>query len=170
MQWLYCHARRTYAHEVEQYNKDIDSLSLTLGLIGLSHPAVGLSVLPIEFGIEYTQWREADFQKRMDLALAVAGAGDYRLADRAIETLGSGEVTLYIGVAAMAAGGLGAILSPPVLGAAAFLIAEYLKMSYLDIVRMAIIPTCLYYFGLLAMTEIDLPSSRAERITPSAVP
>jgi hypothetical protein len=107
MQWLYCHARRTYAHEVEQYNKDIDSLSLTLGLIGLSHPAVGLSVLPIEFGIEYTQWREADFQKRMDLALAFAGAGDYRLADRAIETLGSGEVTLYIGVAAMAAGGLG---------------------------------------------------------------
>ena len=48
-----------------------------------------------------------------------------------------------------------AILSPPVLGAAAFLIAEYLKMSYLDIVRMALIPTCLYYFGLLVMTEID---------------
>src|SRR5512134_3347518 len=55
----------------------------------------------------------------------------------------------------LAAGGLGAILSPPVLGAAAFLIAEYLKMSYLDIVRMAIVPTCLYYFGLLVMTEID---------------
>jgi TRAP transporter 4TM/12TM fusion protein len=55
----------------------------------------------------------------------------------------------------LAAGGLGAILSPPVLGAAAFLIAEYLKMSYLDIVRMALIPTCLYYFGLLMMTEID---------------
>ena len=55
----------------------------------------------------------------------------------------------------LAAGGLGAILSPPVLGAAAFLIAEYLKMSYLDIVRMAVIPTCLYYFGLLVMTEID---------------
>jgi TRAP transporter 4TM/12TM fusion protein len=55
----------------------------------------------------------------------------------------------------LAAGGLGAILSPPVMGAAAFLIAEYLKMSYLDIVRMAIVPTCLYYFGLLVMTEID---------------
>jgi TRAP transporter 4TM/12TM fusion protein len=55
----------------------------------------------------------------------------------------------------LAAGGLGAILSPPVLGAAAFLIAEYLKMTYLDVVRMATIPTCLYYIGLLAMTEID---------------
>jgi TRAP transporter 4TM/12TM fusion protein len=55
----------------------------------------------------------------------------------------------------LAAGGLGAILSPPVLGAAAFLIAEYLKITYLDVVRMAAIPTCLYYLGLLAMTEID---------------
>src|SRR5260221_478765 len=55
----------------------------------------------------------------------------------------------------LAAGGLGAILSPPVLGAAAFLIAQYLKITYLEVVRMAAIPTCLYYLGLLAMTEID---------------
>ena len=54
-----------------------------------------------------------------------------------------------------AAGGLGAILSPPVLGAAAFLISEFLKISYLDVIRMAIIPTCLYYFSLLLMVEID---------------
>jgi TRAP-type uncharacterized transport system fused permease subunit len=32
-----------------------------------------------------------------------------------------------------------------------------LKMSYLDIVRMAIIPTCLYHFGLQVKTEIDSP-------------
>ena len=45
----------------------------------------------------------------------------------------------------LAAGGLGAIISPPVLGAAAFLIAEFLKISYLDVIWMAVIPTCLYY-------------------------
>jgi TRAP transporter 4TM/12TM fusion protein len=55
----------------------------------------------------------------------------------------------------LAAGGLGAILSPPVLGAAAFLIAEFLKISYLDVIRMAVIPTCLYYFSLFLMVEID---------------
>jgi TRAP transporter 4TM/12TM fusion protein len=55
----------------------------------------------------------------------------------------------------LAAGGLGAILSPPVLGAAAFLIAEFLKISYLDVIKMAAIPTCLYYFSLLLMVEID---------------
>jgi TRAP transporter 4TM/12TM fusion protein len=55
----------------------------------------------------------------------------------------------------LAAGGLGAILSPPVLGAAAFLIAEFLKISYLDVILMAAIPTCLYYFSLFLMVEID---------------
>src|SRR5687768_3429383 len=55
----------------------------------------------------------------------------------------------------LAAGGLGAILSPPVLGAAAFLIAEFLKISYLEVIWMATIPTCLYYLSLLVMVELD---------------
>ncbi|MFN0162991.1 MAG: TRAP transporter permease [Burkholderiales bacterium] len=55
----------------------------------------------------------------------------------------------------LAAGGLGAIISPPVLGAAAFLIAEFLKISYLDVLLMAVIPTCLYYLTLFVMVEID---------------
>jgi TRAP transporter 4TM/12TM fusion protein len=55
----------------------------------------------------------------------------------------------------LSAGGLGAIISPPVLGAAAFLIAEFLKISYLDVIWMATIPTCLYYLSLLFMVELD---------------
>ena len=55
----------------------------------------------------------------------------------------------------LAAGGLGAILSPPVLGAAAFLIAEFLKISYLEVLKMAVIPTALYYFSLFLMVELD---------------
>ena len=55
----------------------------------------------------------------------------------------------------LAAGGLGAILSPPVLGAAAFLIAEFLKISYLEVIKMAVVPTLLYYFSLFLMVEID---------------
>jgi len=55
----------------------------------------------------------------------------------------------------LAAGGLGAIISPPVLGAAAFLIAEFLKISYLDVLLMATIPTLLYYLSLFLMVELD---------------
>src|SRR5207247_7259935 len=42
-----------------------------------------------------------------------------------------------------------------VLGAAAFLIAEFLKISYLDVLWMATIPTCIYYLALLFMVELD---------------
>src|SRR5947209_2142322 len=65
----------------------------------------------------------------------------------------------------LAAGGLGAILSPPVLGAAAFLIAEFLKISYLDVIWMATIPTCLYYLSLLIMVELDARKFGAKDVT-----
>ena len=55
----------------------------------------------------------------------------------------------------LAAGGLGAIISPPVLGAAAFLIAEFLKISYFDVILMAAIPTLLYYLAIWVMVELD---------------
>ena len=55
----------------------------------------------------------------------------------------------------LAAAGLGAIISPPVLGAAAFLIAEFLKISYFDVILMATIPTVLYYLAIFAMVEVD---------------
>jgi TRAP transporter 4TM/12TM fusion protein len=55
----------------------------------------------------------------------------------------------------LAAGGLGAIISPPVLGAAAFLIAEFLKISYMDVIWMATIPTALYYLALFLMVDLD---------------
>ena len=55
----------------------------------------------------------------------------------------------------LAAGGLGAIISPPVLGAAAFLIAEFLKISYLDVLLMAVIPTAMFYLALFLMVELD---------------
>jgi TRAP transporter 4TM/12TM fusion protein len=60
----------------------------------------------------------------------------------------------------LAAGGLGAIISPPVLGAAAFLIAEFLKISYLDVLLMAVIPTALFYLALFLMVEIDVRKYR----------
>ncbi|HEX2200103.1 MAG TPA: TRAP transporter fused permease subunit [Burkholderiales bacterium] len=56
----------------------------------------------------------------------------------------------------LSASGLGAIISPPVMGAAAFLIAEFLNIYYLDVLLMAVIPTCLYYLTLFLMVEIDV--------------
>src|SRR5262245_4459311 len=57
--------------------------------------------------------------------------------------------------AILSAAGIGALLSPPTLGAAAFLIAEFLKISYLDVLLMATVPTLLYYLSLFLMVELD---------------
>jgi TRAP transporter 4TM/12TM fusion protein len=65
----------------------------------------------------------------------------------------------------LAAGGLGAIISPPVLGAAAFLIAEFLRISYLDVVLMAVIPTALFYMTLFIMVEIDVRKFGMKNVT-----
>src|SRR5688572_5410488 len=65
----------------------------------------------------------------------------------------------------LSAGGLGAIISPPVLGAAAFIIAEFLRISYLDVVLMAVIPTCLFYLTLFLMVEIDVRKFGMKSVT-----
>ncbi len=55
----------------------------------------------------------------------------------------------------LSAGGIGAVISPPILGAAAFIIAEILRISYLKVLAMATIPTILYYFSIMLMIEFD---------------
>ena len=55
----------------------------------------------------------------------------------------------------LAAAGIGAILSPPTLGAAAFIIAEYLQTNYLQVLLWATVPTLLYYLGIILAVEID---------------
>ena len=55
----------------------------------------------------------------------------------------------------LSASGIGAIMAPPTMGAAAFLIAEFLNISYLQVVVMAIIPAALYYLSIILMIEAD---------------
>jgi len=59
------------------------------------------------------------------------------------------------GGAILSASGIGAILAPPTMGAAAFLIAEFLQISYLQVISMAIIPAILYYLSIILMIEAD---------------
>lgn len=68
----------------------------------------------------------------------------------------------------LAAAGIGAILSPPTLGAAAFIIAEYLKTSYLTVLLYALVPTLLYYLGILLAVEIDARKHQARPVIDDA--
>jgi TRAP transporter 4TM/12TM fusion protein len=73
------------------------------------------------------------------------------------------------GGAILSAAGIGALLSPPTLGAAAFLIAEFLRISYLQVLVMATIPTLLYYLSIFLMIEADSRRS-GTRPAPEQVP
>ncbi|MCY4662139.1 MAG: TRAP transporter fused permease subunit [Acidobacteria bacterium] len=60
-----------------------------------------------------------------------------------------------IGGGILSASGIGAIMAPPMMGAAAFLIAEFLQITYLQVIVMAIIPAILYYLSIVLMIEAD---------------
>ena len=47
----------------------------------------------------------------------------------------------------------GAVLAPPVLGATAFVMAQFMNTSYADVALAATIPSVLYYFGLFAQVD-----------------
>ena len=55
----------------------------------------------------------------------------------------------------IATGGIGAVLSPPLMGAASFLIMQFLGISFWDVVVMVTVPTILYYVGTLFMVELE---------------
>lgn len=55
----------------------------------------------------------------------------------------------------LATGGIGAVLSPPLMGAAAFLIMQFLGTSFWDVVVMVTVPTLLYYAGTLFIVELE---------------
>ena len=74
------------------------------------------------------------------------------------------------GGAIFAAAGIGALLSPPTLGAAAFLIAEFLQISYLQVLVMATVPMLLYYFSAMLMVEGDARRLGAGAVSVETLP
>jgi len=46
-------------------------------------------------------------------------------------------------------------LMPPVMGAAAFIIAEYVNIPYLEVVKAALVPALLSYFALFFLTHLE---------------
>jgi len=70
----------------------------------------------------------------------------------------------------LAAAGIGAILSPPTLGAAAFIIAELLRESYLVVLLLATVPTLLYYLGIILAVELDARRYRTKAVAVETPP
>ena len=64
----------------------------------------------------------------------------------------------------------GGQLMPPMMGAAAFLVAEFLERPYTDVVLAAIIPALLYYTSLFIQADLIAARDNLPRVDPSAIP
>ena len=74
------------------------------------------------------------------------------------------------GGAILSAAGIGAIICPPALGAAAFIIAEFLRITYLQVIVMAAIPALLYFFSIFLMIEADTRRAGARPVPIDTAP
>ena len=80
-------------------------------------------------------------------------------------TVGSGSVTIPLmkktgykpefAAAAEASASTGGQIMPPIMGAAAFLMADYVQMPYGDIVVRAILPAVLYFAGIFIAVHLE---------------
>jgi TRAP transporter 4TM/12TM fusion protein len=116
----------------------------------------------------------------MDLAYAVAGwasGGPAKIAvitsafegtvsgSSVANTVGSGSFTIPLmkrlgyrpefAGAVEAAASTGGQIMPPIMGAAAFLMAEFINMPYIEIAKAAVIPALLYFTGVFVVIHLE---------------
>lgn len=76
----------------------------------------------------------------------------------------------HFAAAVEAAASTGGQITPPVLGAAAFLMAEILGVSYTLIVKATIIPALLYYICLFAVVDFEAGKKNLRGLTKAELP
>ncbi len=64
----------------------------------------------------------------------------------------------------------GGQLMPPVMGASAFLMAEFLQIPYADVVLAALVPALLYYVALFIQTDLEAARAGIERVDEADIP
>ena len=61
-------------------------------------------------------------------------------------------------------------LMPPIMGAAAFIIAEYCNMTYLEVVRAAFVPAVISYLALIYITHLEASKLKLQPVPKEELP
>ena len=69
-----------------------------------------------------------------------------------------------------AAASTGGQLMPPIMGAAAFLLAENLQANYIDVMKAALIPSILYYISLFMFADLEAGRRQIDRVPDHMIP
>jgi TRAP transporter 4TM/12TM fusion protein len=181
-----------FEHSGYSWNKIIDNLLFTTdGILGV---AIGVtSTYVVLFVIFGTFLAETGFgELLLNLALGVAGklrGGPGKVSvianglmgmisgSAVASTLTVGAVTLPImektgydrdfSAGAVAVGGCGGQIMPPVMGAQAFLMMQYTGIPYIEIAKLSLIPAILYYAGIWFALDIVARKGPVLEITSS---
>jgi len=65
---------------------------------------------------------------------------------------------------------VGGLFMPPIMGAAGFVMAEFLGISYLSVAAMAFAPACLYYFAVLCQVHFRAKKLNLQGLPKSELP
>ena len=94
--------------------------------------------------------------------------------------LSTGVITIPLmresGYSAESAGAIEAVAStggqlmPPLMGASAFVMAEFLEIPYADVVLAALVPAVLYYFALFVVADLEAARTGITKIDRGALP
>jgi TRAP transporter 4TM/12TM fusion protein len=116
----------------------------------------------------------------MKIAVAASGLFGSISGSAVANVVATGVVTIPMikraGYPAHKAGAIEAVAStggqlmPPVMGAAAFLMAEYLQVPYSDVVLAALVPGLLYYTALFIQADLEAARAGISAVDPKDMP
>ena len=157
-------------------------------LLGIPLQTVSITVFGfVFFGTVYVKLGAADFI--MDLCLALMGkvrGGPAKVSvissalfgtisgSAVANVIATGTITIplmkrtgykdYYAGAVEAVASTGGQVMPPIMGAAAFVMADYLGIPYATVIFVAVIPAILYYFGLFVQVDSEAIKLNLEKV------
>ncbi len=131
-------------------------------LFGSFREKTGLGQLFIDISNAVAGWASGGPAKMAIVTSALEGTVS---GSSVANTVESGSLTIPMmkrlgyrpefAAAVEASSSTGGQIMPPIMGAAAFIMAEFLNVPYLDIAKAAIIPACLYFFGVFMEVHFE---------------
>ena len=131
-------------------------------LFGSFREKTGLGQLFIDISNAIAGWASGGPAKMAIVTSALEGTVS---GSSVANTVESGSLTIPMmkrlgyraefAAAVEASSSTGGQIMPPIMGAAAFIMAEFLNVPYLDIAKAAAIPACLYFFGVFMEVHFE---------------
>ncbi|MCZ4280768.1 TRAP transporter permease [Kiloniella laminariae] len=76
----------------------------------------------------------------------------------------------HFAAAVEATASTGGQITPPIMGAAAFIMVEFLEIPYRDVLMAALLPALLHYFGIFVMVHLEAKRLGLRGLTPEEMP